>query len=155
MTGFTRPAVVTSLSWNRAASTEFYVKSDAAVSLCGQHTLAAVPRTCPTYQTRLFSSLFSTFLRNPTSPFLSPPPSPRPYPPPPSTVLDIPGPSPPLLSSDCRPDGLSGLTTLSRERERERIGGGSYLAYERFILVSCFFRFPSIKDLNVGGDCHA
>ena len=40
------------------------------------------------------------------------------------------------------------------ERERERMIGG-YLAYERFILVSCFFRFPSIKDLNVGGDCHA
>lgn len=42
-------------------SPEFYVKSDAAVSLCGQHTLAAVPRTCPTYQTQLFSFLFSRF----------------------------------------------------------------------------------------------
>lgn len=103
--------------------------------------MAAVPRTCPTYQTRLFSSLFSTFLRNPTSPPPQPPPpSPRPYPP---TVLDIPGPS-----SDCRLDGLSGLTTLSREDR-------GCLPYERFILVSCFFLSfdPLRSTTSYGGDC--
>lgn len=40
-------------SKSRLAS-EFYVKSDAPVSLCGWHTLAPVPRTCLTYQARPF-----------------------------------------------------------------------------------------------------
>ena len=35
---------------NHAGPSEFYVKSDAPVSLCGWHTLAPLPRTCLTYQ---------------------------------------------------------------------------------------------------------
>lgn len=47
---------------SRLSRPEFYVKSDAPVSLCGQHTLAVVPRTCRTYQAPLFLSLFLLFL---------------------------------------------------------------------------------------------
>lgn len=108
-----------------------------AVSLCGQHTLAAVPRTCPTYQTRLFSSLFSTFLRNPPPPLQPPPPSPRPYPPPPSDRPRYSRPPPPRL-----PAGWFIWFNDAFERGSVAIPREIYTC---FVSLS-FFRFSSIKD---------